>query len=133
MSSGDAYQSNGMLADYMFLPYQLTLWIGEVEGLARKPPSRIRYERSHPVISIRVSMNYYRRLRELKERRGISWAQLIREILADADKSYREGYDAGYQEGYRDGYRKGRIEAELERVFDLPLGSLKAKGEEAIY
>jgi len=36
----------------------------------KKPASRIRYEETHPVIGVRLSMDDYRRLKEMKEEDG---------------------------------------------------------------
>ena len=93
--------------------------------MTKKPPSRIRYERSHPVVSARLSMEDYKKLMELKRQRGVSLAQLIREIIGTAKADFNWFYRMGYEKGYKDGYRRGRIEAELERLFDLIPGSLR--------
>ncbi len=83
----------------------------------RKPPSRIRYEMEHPVVSARLSIDDYRRLMELKEKRGVSLAQLIREVIGSAERDYEQAYRAGYAKGYEDGRRMGRIEMLIEIIW----------------
>ena len=43
----------------------------------KKPPSRIKYEKTHPVITIRVSPEIYERLRERRQN-GASYADILR-------------------------------------------------------
>ena len=83
----------------------------------RKPPSRIRYEIEHPVVSARLSMEDYMRLQELKKKRGVSLAQLIREAIGSAERDYEQAYRAGYEKGYEDGRRMGRIEMLIEIIW----------------
>ena len=80
----------------------------------RKPPSRIRYEQSHPVVSARLSMEDYRKLMELKRRRGVSLAQLIREVIGAAKADFDWFYRIGYEKGYEDGLKKGKAEVLAE-------------------
>ena len=82
--------------------------------MAKKPPSRIRYERSHPVVSARLSMEDYRKLMELKRRRGVSLAQLIREVIGTAKADFDWFYRIGYEKGYEDGLKKGKAEVLAE-------------------
>jgi len=96
------------------LPYS---W--RMEGLAKKPPSRIRYEETHPVISVRLGMDDYRKLKEMKEERGISWAQLLREMLIGNLRCYREGFERGYQRGFEDGLKEGKARAYAEILLIL--------------
>lgn len=51
-----------------------------------KPPSRIRYEKSHPVITIRVSPDVYKRLQE-RGQAGQSYADILR-IGLDKQEAY---------------------------------------------
>ena len=44
----------------------------------RIPPSRKRYEQTHPVVSARVDVETYKELQELKQVSGISVADLVR-------------------------------------------------------
>lgn len=85
----------------------------------RKPPSRIRYEETHPVISVRLSMDDYRRFKKMKEERGVSWAQLLREMLIGNLRCYREGFERGYQRGFEDGLKEGKARAYAEILLIL--------------
>lgn len=48
---------------------------------SHKPPSRIRYEQSHPTISFRVSRETYDKLKEHLTRRRVSFADFVKESL----------------------------------------------------
>jgi len=45
------------------------------------PPSRIRYEKANPVISVRLTASLKRILDEFKEKEGISYADLVKRGL----------------------------------------------------
>ena len=45
--------------------------------MAHKPPSRIRYEKTHPVVTIRVRPDEFKKLRELRHS-GQSYADTLR-------------------------------------------------------
>lgn len=63
-----------------------------------KPPSRIKYEQTHPVIGIRVDSALYERLKELKQRSNISFASLVKQALDVLEASVGEAYERGYVE-----------------------------------
>jgi len=77
------------------------------------PPSRIRYERSHPVISIRVDSETAERLRDLARKSNESLATLIKENLDLQEGEYSEAWSSGYGDGCNDGYDKGRREHQI--------------------
>ncbi len=64
-----------------------------------KPPSRIKYESSHPTVSCRVSRGLYDKLTEVRENDGKSFADLLKESLgvqqAGSSKSWNKGFAAG--------------------------------------
>lgn len=63
-----------------------------------KPPSRIKYEQSHPVIGIRVDSVLYDRLKELKRKSNMSFASLVKQALDALESSVGEAYQRGYAE-----------------------------------
>lgn len=67
------------------------------------PPSRKRYEESHPVIAIRVDRELYDKVKDIKEANDISFADILKQGLgmqkAEAEKAYSKGRDAGQKEG----------------------------------
>ncbi len=73
------------------------------------PPSRIRYERSHPVISIRVDKETAERLRDLARESNKSLATLIKENLDLQEDEHRKAWSKGYGEGYDKGRREHRV------------------------
>jgi len=75
-------------------------------------------------------MEDYQKLMELKKQRDVSLAQFTKEIIGTAKADFELFYRMSYEKGYEDGYKRGRMEAELERLFDLPLGCLRAENIE---
>ena len=83
--------------------------------MARKrhvPPSRRRYEESHPTISVRVPRELHDRLVQLKQRSGKSVADVVREALdvqtPSVDQAYHRGHAKGFttaEQWYRVDYR----------------------------
>ena len=63
-----------------------------------KPPSRIKYEQTHPVIGIRVDGLLYERLRELKRKSNMSFASLVKQGLDVLESSVGEAYERGHAE-----------------------------------
>jgi hypothetical protein len=69
---------------------------------SRKPPSRVKYERSHPTISCRVSLEIYGLLDEARQDEGWSFADLLKAglgILRAEAQTHREIRDEAYQRG----------------------------------
>jgi hypothetical protein len=65
-----------------------------------QPPSRIRYEKSHPCVTCRVSQAEYDQLDKIRQTQGKSFrqllltgAQMIDETVGDQEAAYREGWD----------------------------------------
>lgn len=85
----------------------------------RKPPSRMRYEQAHPIVSVRVPGELYDYLKEICQMSGKSFADLLKEgaainepsVKKSYDRGYDKGYDDGYEKGYDDGYDKGYLHA----------------------
>ena len=73
-----------------------------------KPPSRLRYEKSHPVVSIRVDKAVYEKLNRLKTEAGKSYGDVVREGLGIQEHANKKAYDLGYKAGLKDGRRLGK-------------------------
>ena len=73
------------------------------------PPSRKRYERSHPVISIRVDKETDERLRDLAKESRKSLATLIKENLDLQEEDYCDAWADGHSEGCDEGRRKYQV------------------------
>ena len=72
-------------------------------------PSRVRYEKSHPVISCRVSRSDYDRIEATKRVDGKSntdilmlGVELIEPKVKDAEQLRKQARDQGYRKGYAD-------------------------------
>ena len=84
---------------------------------ARQPPSRVRYEKAHPTVTVRVDRQLYEELKKLKESSGQSVAGVLKIGLGKAQaaesKAYRRGYSDGSREGYSTGYEEAQEEFEV--------------------
>jgi len=78
---------------------------GRVNGMVKgrtRPPSRIRYEETHPVIAIRVDKETDQRLKDLAKESGKSLATLIKENLDIQEEHHNEAWSKGYDEGRKE-------------------------------
>ena len=68
------------------------------------PPSRKRYQQSHPTVSLRVDLDLYDRLKGLKEQAGLSVADVLRVGLGICKpvvgESFRNGCMSALAEAY---------------------------------
>jgi len=62
-----------------------------------KPPSKIRYDESHPTVSVRVTRELYDQLKELREESGKSLGDILREALKLQAPSVKKAYQRGYE------------------------------------
>ena len=60
------------------------------------PPSRRRYEASHPTVSFRVDRNLYLELKRLKEQAKLSVGDILRVGLERASPSVEEAFNKGF-------------------------------------
>lgn len=70
-----------------------------------KPPSRQRYEQSHPVVAIRVNQQLYKKLQEIKAQGNVSFADILKEGLGIQEAATKEAFNAGYDAGETEGKR----------------------------
>jgi DNA-binding transcriptional MerR regulator len=66
----------------------------------KQPPSKLRYDAEHPTVSFRVTNEFKGRLDEVVRRKGLSYADFIREILEHKETREEEAYAQGYRKGY---------------------------------
>ncbi len=64
------------------------------------PPSRIRYEQSHPVVSLRVTVEQKRKLDSIRKKAGQSRATILKEGLGLIEATVGEAYTRGYRDGW---------------------------------
>ena len=68
------------------------------------PPSRERYERSHPTVSLRVDIDLYAQLKALKEKANLSVADVLKVGLQKGEplvgESFRNGFMSALAEVY---------------------------------
>ncbi len=76
------------------------------------PPSRLRYEASHPTATVRVARELHNELKRLRETAGLSMAEVLKVGLekaqASTQKTYEKGFKAGKKAGRQTGYRSGK-------------------------
>ena len=73
----------------------------------RKPPSRIKYEQSHPNITCRVPKELRDRIEKAKEIEGKSFAYILKiglGVTEDQNKKLAEARTKSFNDGYRKGY-----------------------------
>ncbi len=84
-------------------------------GNRRKPPSRVRYEETHPTVSVRVDRELRDRLDQIKALEGKSIRDILRvgvglqEVVAE--QSYEWGSADGRNRGQDEGHQRGFQEA----------------------
>ena len=68
------------------------------------PPSRERYQQSHPTVSLRVDLDLYTRLKGLKEQAGLSVADILKVGMERCEplvgEAFRNGFMGGLAEAY---------------------------------
>jgi len=77
---------------------------------SRKPPARVRYEQSHPVVSCRVDRDTYDLLKQrLEDLGGVSFADFFKDSLGllqlkipNIDKIKKRAWDKGYSQAIAD-------------------------------
>lgn len=106
---------------------------GRVTKKNHKPPSRGRYEESHPAVSFRVQRSLYNDLKTFLSQRGMSFADFVKEAMGvqqaairEADSARLEAYQRGYQMGKRDAKR------ELNRAMTSEVAAVRAEKEQAV-
>ncbi len=60
------------------------------------PPAKIKYDKSHPIISIRVSYDLKEQLDEIKEMSGKSIGDILREAVGVQSKSVKNAWNHGH-------------------------------------
>ena len=75
------------------------------------PPSRVRYEKSHPTVTARLPRNLYEEIRSLKATGRLSVADIIKIGLDKAKPAVQEAYKKGHKTGFHEGYTRGWDEA----------------------
>ncbi len=81
------------------------------------PPSRIRYEKEHPLVAVRVNKELKEFLDKLRVGEGgeiKSYAEVIKEIITKSYDAYKKWYEDVYMKGHKEGF-----EDALNMVFDL--------------
>lgn len=68
----------------------------------KKPPSRVRYEKSHPVVSARLRIDHYKKLKKILETEEKSFAQFLRDAIEKSETEYSNAYELGYYNGTED-------------------------------
>ena len=67
-----------------------------------QPPSKIRYDKAHPIVSARVDQKLEQQLDELKAISGKSVGDVLREAMKTQKASCRRAYRLGIEEGKRE-------------------------------
>jgi hypothetical protein len=76
---------------------------------AHKPPSRIKYDESHPTVSVRVDRKLYDELKELQNLTGKSLTDILREAVRKQKPWAKDAYDLGQKAGYDSAKRQFEV------------------------
>ena len=68
------------------------------------PPSRERYERSHPTVSLRVDLDVYAQLKALKEKANLSVADVLKVGLQKGEPLVGEAFRNGFMSALAEVY-----------------------------
>ena len=68
------------------------------------PPSRRRYEASHPTVSFRVDLDLYAQLKALKEKANLSVADVLKVGLERCEPLVGEAHRTGFMGGLAESY-----------------------------
>jgi len=60
------------------------------------PPAKIKYDKSHPIISIRVSQDLKKQLDEIREMSGKSIGDILREAVGVQSKSIKNAWNRSH-------------------------------------
>ena len=61
-----------------------------------QPPAKAKYDKTHPIVSIRVSQELKKQLDEIKEISGKSVGDILREAVGVQSKSAKSSWKRGY-------------------------------------
>ena len=67
----------------------------------RKPLSRLKYEEGHPNVSARVTREFYERLCEIRERDGVSFADVLKVGAGLQEAASRKASEEAFAEAKR--------------------------------
>ena len=68
------------------------------------PPSRLRYEASHPTVSFRVDLDLYAELKALKQTSNLSVADVLKVGLERCEPLVGEAHHTGFMGGLAESY-----------------------------
>ena len=68
------------------------------------PPSRERYQRSHPTVSLRVDLDLYAQLKALKEKANLSVADVLKVGLQKGEPLVGEAFRNGFMSALAEVY-----------------------------
>jgi len=87
------------------------------KGKKSAPPSRLRYEKANPAVTIRISSELRAKLAELKETHDLSLGDVLRigmeKAKPDLDAAFERGEFEGYESGFYDGYDGAKEDYEV--------------------
>jgi len=96
----------------------------------RKPPSRIKYEESHPTVSCRVPKEIYNSLQDIKKREGRSLTDILKVGLGILESKVKKE-DEAYSRGYDKGYRKAELEFKVTYPCSVCRKTIALRGKDA--
>ena len=89
------------------------------KGKKSAPPSRLRYEKANPAVTVRVSAELREKLAELKEVHKLSLGDVLRIGVEKAKPDLDFAFKRGAGEAYEEGYQEAKEEYEVAYVCSL--------------
>ena len=87
------------------------------KGKKSAPPSRLRYEKANPAVTVRISSELRAKLAELKETHDLSLGDVLRigveKAKPDLDAAFERGEFEGYEAGFDEGYEGAKEDYEV--------------------
>jgi hypothetical protein len=73
------------------------------------PPSRLRYEASHPTVAVHCDVETKARLVALRDATGLPLGALVKQALSVLESDLEAARQAGFAAGFADGRRVGEV------------------------
>ena len=100
------------------------------EARRRRPPSKVRYDRKHPVLGTRVPRADYDAVKAYLAKTGMSYAKFIRLALQREKRDYSDAHEAGFNEGVDAGFKEAQETFAVVYECSVCGGEITLKSEE---
>ena len=99
----------------------------------RKSPSRERYEKDNPVVSLRIPKELYDRLQIAKRKEGLSYTDMLKigiGLLEPKIRAEREVWEEAYERGQINGYTLAEADYKITYPCSVCKKTIEVRAEE---